>query len=450
MNLISKTLVALALALVAAIPVKADVYTIAVTNFHVEGTEKLGSTLGQLATKVLKPGDRVIVLDGAERKKIADFLIPEENRFNSPKIRFKQVKKQFRPIAVHQTKRKADPSSGDTNDLLSFYRFFGDSIRASYPKEPVHMILFGSPIQHDPRQPGFSMRGAVFPNDGHFTVDGYTSPYGVADRQSHFNNSKLHFCVANEDLQSLEYEERVERAWSLYIAGLGGTLATFTRDTNTCVQRFLDKSDPQREFLLNPEQKRPVMIKLVPSGQSKESSQSPEANSAQPQKRLSANQAGRFLGTDIPVNSTPALNKVGRLKVGIRWDCNCDLDLYVRHKSETKPLYFNNKKSKLGSFFKDWTSSTKDALSYEFIEFHEPVDAQDLEIKVNFYSGKVRGGPKGAVRIWLDGHDGVWEMPFHIPASSGSKGQNRNTANSPHWVHINPLQVLRLSSAQSQ
>jgi hypothetical protein len=444
MNAILK--IAAILFCVLAVPVfaKAEIYAVAVTDFHEEGTKKLGNTLAALANDILKPNDRVIVLDGTTRVRIADITIPAENRFNNPKFRFQHLKKHFRPIAAYQAKR-ASASVSDANDLLSLFRYFGDSIRAAYPGEPVHMILFGSAIQHDPRQQGFSMKGAVYPNDGHFTVDGFTSPYGVADRANHYRDVKLHFCFADNNLQSLEYEEHIERAWSLYIAGLGGKLATFTRDTKTCIQRFLDKSDPQREFLLNPEEKEPVMIQLLEAKQSRKDDNRPNAKAAQPQKRLAANQGGRFLGTDIPVNAASALNTKGRLKVGVRWDCTCDLDLYVRHKSEERPLYFANKRSKLGSFFKDWRSSTKDALSYEFIEFNEPVDARDLEIRVNFHSGKVPGGPKGAVRIWLEGQDGVWEQDFQIRATSGNQGDVSTRGG--HWITIDPLAVLNRQGA---
>lgn len=443
MNALLKTASISACLLAVSVPAKAHVYAVTVTDFHAEGAEALGSTMAKMAKSVLKPGDRVIVLDGTARERIADFTIPTDNRYNSPKFRFKHLKKNFRPIAKFQAEQKAASSASEGNDLLSYFRFFGDTVRAAYPDEPVHMIVFGSAIQHDPRQPGFSMRGAVYPNDGHFTVDGFTSPYGVADRQNHYRNVKVHFCVADANLQSLEYEEHVARAWSLYVAGLGGTLATFTSDTATCVQRFLDKSDPQREFLLNPEEKRPVMIRLLRSGaregRSGTNNASPRAKAAQPQKRLSAKQGGRFLGTDIPVNNASALNTKGRLKVGVRWDCSCDLDLYVRHTSEEKPLYFGNKTSKLGSFFKDWRSATKDALSYEFVEFNEPVDARDLEIKVNFHTGKVPGGPKGAVRIWLEGQDGVWEQEFHLKAARGNRGK---ASTKGHWIKIDPLLVL--------
>ncbi|NKX63298.1 hypothetical protein HEP89_04240 [Labrenzia sp. 5N] len=439
MNAILKVAV-ISACMAAPLSAKADIYAIVATDHHGEGTEKLGGTLAKLAGAVLTPNDRVIVLDGTARERIADIAIPSENRFNSAKFRFNYLKKNFRPIATYQAKRETASSVSDANDLLSFYRYFGDTIRAAYPGETVHMIVFGSAVQHDPRQQGFSMRGAVYPNDGHFTVDGFTSPYGVADRANHYRDVKLHFCFADNNLQSLEYEEHVERAWSLYIAGLGGTLATFTRDTKTCIQRFLDKSDPQREFLLNPEEKEPVMIRLLEAKHSRKDDDHPRATAAQPQKRLAANQGGRFLGADIPVNAASALNTRGRLKVGVRWDCACDLDLYVRHKSEEKPLYYANKRSKLGSFFKDWTSSTKDALSYEFIEFNQPVDARELEIRVNFHSGKVPGGPKGAVRIWLEGQDGVWEQDFHMRAERGNRGNS--STRSGHWITIDPLAVL--------
>ncbi|MBL4787282.1 MAG: hypothetical protein JKY49_17895 [Cohaesibacteraceae bacterium] len=428
--------------------VKADAYAIITSDLHSTGTSSLGRLMGKVAKHSLKPGDHLVVYDGSKRQLVFEITIPMQNRFSQPKYRLQHLKKHFRPIARFQKSKRNVSNTDQNNDLVSLFRSFGDDVRAFYADQPMTVLLYGSALHHDPRQPDYSMREGAYPNDGHLSVDGFTSPYGVADRATSFQNTDIHFCIARDDYRNTRYQEKIERFWSLSIAGQGGRLASFTPDLASCVRRFINKSVPSRKFLLNAEQKRPVMLHPA-SAQAGTASSSPVAvavgvnpNNAQPQTRLTATQGPRFLATDIPLNEMAALNTVGRQKVGIRWDCVCDLDLYVRYNNEKKSLYYGNKRSAYGSFFKDWTSSTDDAKSYEYVEFNKPIDARDLEIRVNFYSGAAQNGVTGAVRIWLDGQDGVWEIPFHLDAHNGNSG--RTSSGGGHWVTINPLVVLNL------
>ncbi len=437
--------------LLASSPAHADLYVVVLSSLHKQGTEQIGLTLGNLAKTVLEPGDTVVVMDGTDAKEIATLPIPKENRFKSAKFRLNFLKKNYRKIAAYQRAQKDKTDGQASNDLAGLFREIGDSVLTTYSGEPAHVIAFLDPIHHDPRRPLGSMRGGQYFNDGHIRASSQVSDFGVADRANHFKGVKLHFCVAPDvTFTSNLYEEIVERGWSLYISGQSGTLATFTQDTALCVRRLIKNSDPARSFSLKPEEQQPIMLRLLaptskpdnkldrkPASSSKASNQSKKTKV----QAIKAQPAG-FLQSNVRINRGAALNTKGRLKVGIRWRCACDLDLYVQHRGASRALSYKNKSSSIGRFHKDLTTSQNSDRAYEFVEFTKAVDARDLAIKVNFYRGTAFGGAKGDVRIWLEGQEGVWEVPFHIKASSGNF--SKQSANSMHWVSLDPLTILGL------
>jgi hypothetical protein len=423
----------------------ADVYAVITSDHSVDSTKVLGRVVGKLALTRLQRKDTLVVFDGTSRKLISTVTIPDKSRFQEGKFRLRYVKKRFASIAKLIRKGRRKPSANADNNLIGLFREFGDNVRSSFPGEAMHVLMFGSALHADAREPKFSMRNAAYPNDGHFNVDGFASPYGVTDRAQVYRGTVFHFCNANDRFVSSSHRDLVHRVWSLYITKQGGVLATFSSDSGLCIGRFLSSSKPARTFTANPNPKPPAMIQLEQKQVETAAPIAPaveEATTEQPQQRLEFTQAGRFLGGDIPVNERSALNTVGRIKVGVRWDCTCDLDLYVRLKDMKKPLYFANLKSAKGRFFKDWRSSPDNEKAHEYVEFFKPVDALDLSLTVNFYSGKAPRGVNGTVRIWLEGQDGVWELPFHIPAHQGNSGKHKS--NSKHWVTIKPSAVLGL------
>ncbi len=424
-------------------PAHADVYAVITSDHSVDSAKMLGRVVGKIALTKLQRKDTVVIYDGTRQQLISTIKIPDKSRFREGKFRLRYVKKRFGPVARFIKKsRPIRPVNAD-NNLIGLFREFGDNVRSSFPGETMHVLMYGSALHFDAREPKLSMRNAAYPNDGHFNVDGFASPYGVTDRAQVYHGTVFHFCTANDRFISPSHRDLVHRVWSLYIAKQGGVLATFSSDSGLCADRFLSGSKPARTFTADPNPKPPAMIQLEQQRVEATAALPPVvANTEQPQQRLEFTQAGRFLGEDIPINERAALNTVGRIKVGVRWDCSCDLDLYVRLKGVKKPLYFANLKSAKGRFFKDWRSSPDNEKAHEYVEFFKPVDALDLSLSVNFYSGKAPRGVNGTVRIWLEGQDGVWELPFHIPAHQGNSGKHRS--NSKHWITIKPSAVLGL------
>ena len=459
MNMFAKAAVGLTFSLMASTPADAHLYVVVLTDHHKEGTEQAGRTLGNLSNERMESSDTVVVMDGTKAKEITTIQIPDQDRYSNPKFRMKFLRKNYRKIAAYQKEQKSKATVSESNDVAGLLREIGDTVLSTYPDEVAEIIYFGNPIHHDPRRPKTSMRGARYFSDGSIRATSQQSDFGVADRADHFKNVKVHFCVSPEvTFQTARYEEIVERGWSLYLSEQSGTLATFTQDTQLCVRRFLKSSNPARSFSLKPDEQTPVMVHLLPPKPKPAPVATPEPAPEDDDKPAvtapvqpeSAKREGSgvsetpsgFLQSNVHVNQGAALNTKGRLKVGIRWRCACDLDLYVQHRSERQPLSFRNKSSAMGKFHKDLMSSRDSDRAYEFVEFTKPVDAKDLDIKVNFYGGSASGGARGDVRIWLEGQEGVWEVPFHIEASSGNSG-NRSSG-SKHWVSLNPMTILGL------
>lgn len=459
MSVIAKTAICLAASLMASSSAYAHLYAVVLSDHHKQGTEQVGRTLGELAKSKLAPADIIVVMDGTKAKEIVTIEIPNKKRYGNPKFLLKHLKKNYHKVAAYQKAQKSKAAASESNDIAGLLRELSDTVLSTYPDETAEIIAFIDPIHHDPRQLKTSMHGARYFSDRAIRATSQQSDFGVADRADHFKNVKVHFCVSPDvTFQTARYEEIVKRGWSLYFSKQSGTLATFTQDTDLCVRRFLKSSNPVRSYALKPDEQNPMMVHLLPPKPKPDPVGNPEPaskedaepaivatvppKSSRPVASIVNKTSSGFLQSNVHVNKGAALNTKGRLKVGIRWRCACDLDLHVQHRSATKALSFKNKSSDIGKFHKDLTSSPDSDRAYEFVEFTKPVDAKDLNIKVNFYGGTAPNGAKGDVRIWLEGQEGVWEIPFHINAPSGNAG--KRPPGSRHWISLNPMTILGL------
>lgn len=135
---------------------------------------------------------------------------------------------------------------------------------------------------------------------------------------------------------------------------------------------------------------------------------------------------------------------VGRMKIGIRWKNNIDLDLYAAPRPQAETLFFQHPRSPEGYYYKDHRSSP--GREYEFIEFESPVDIREVEASVNFYKGSCPRGPRGEVRIEFDGR--IYAAPFSIPAPEGNRGR-AGESQQEYWARIPVQKILKLSRNDS-
>ncbi|MGH1406666.1 MAG: hypothetical protein ACRBBJ_08940 [Rhodomicrobiaceae bacterium] len=425
-------------------PSYADAYGVILPRIISEADKTVvKKTLRVILKDLTKPGDKIIIHDGVANRLIAVAELPNKSVLRHPKVRGKYARAALSKLARFLNHPTTSQNQAQPTEV---FRTFSDEVLSLYPNETFRVIYYGGMLEHDDKALATSMLKGHYPGDGHLTVDGYLSPYGVADRPKAYTRTSVHICNSDDRFFNKVHYKAVHRFWGLSLKAQGGHLGTFTDDAGLCLERFKKNSKAVLEFTRDPSQTKPEMLAVKQSPPSlKVQNNTPDKNSAStsakemPQAALSRAQGGRFLGTDIPVNTQPAAVLKGIAKIGIRWEKQIDLDLYVSPYRGAKTLSFRNKSSPEGRFDKDWRGAQEDKHAYEFIEFTKQLTLRDMQIAVNFYSGKIRHGARGVLRIWVEGH-GIWEKSFIVPANQGNGGDKSTR----HWIKIDPADVLGL------
>jgi hypothetical protein len=133
----------------------------------------------------------------------------------------------------------------------------------------------------------------------------------------------------------------------------------------------------------------------------------------------------------------------GNLAIGIKWNCQCDLDLYSALDPDDTPLSYKHPSSDYGQHLKDYLSPPPDSgtKEYETVEFDQPIsNIRDVIVRVNFYSGHVRQGPEFEIRVMFNGV--LYFKKYAIASTSGNQGGDDPT----RWVDINLADVVGLST----
>ena len=401
------------------------------------------NTVRVILKDLTAPGDKIIIHDGVSNRLITVAELPNKSVLRHAKVRAKYARAALSKLARFMDQ----PSSSRTQaQPTEVFRTFADEVRSLYPNETFRVIYYGAMIEHDYKASETSMLQGRYPSDGHLTVDGYLSPYGIVDRPKAYANTTVHICNSDNRFLNRVHYKAVHRFWGLSLKAQGGHLGTFTDDAGLCLERFKKNSKAVLDFTRNPSLTKPEMLAVKqPTSNLKNQNDTPEKNRTRagtkemPQAALSRVQGGRFLGSDIPVNKQPVSIERGIVKIGIRWEKNIDLDLHVTPFRGAKTLYFGKPSSPEGRFDKDWRGAQNEKHAYEYIEFIKQLNLRDMQIAVNFFSGAVRHGARGVLRIWVEDH-GIWEKSFIIPANQGNSGKKSKR----HWIKINPADVLGL------
>jgi hypothetical protein len=281
----------------------------------------------------------------------------------------------------------------------------------------ARVLLFGSPLYQDEKEPAFSMSGGYFPSDGHLLASREESVYG-AGSGAPVAPLSFYWAYFGDPWVNDLHQEKVARFWTLYLEKRGGRLAALSSDLATAVRGFRDGAASPRRWSLDARQTKVEMLRV-----------SREIELAEWITRDA-------LSEKAP--SPPAIAR-GPMKIGIRWRDAIDLDLYAsaRHGAET--LFFQHPRSPEGYYYKDHRSSP--GKEYEFIEFESPVDPWEVEVYVNFYKGSCAGGPRGEARIEFDGR--IYSAPFSIRAAEGNRGRS-GSGQDDCWTRIPVPEVLRM------
>lgn len=373
----------------------------------------------KILTEDLTKGDRLVAIDATKLKVISSIELSSELKKDSPKRRIHKASAEIVKLKQYLSKAIKNEDKKGQIFLPQLFNSFG--LNFPYSKEDVSFLIIGNPLYHDDSNQfslGYSMRGGYVPSDGHIKTERKKSPFSVHDK--YLSQIDVHFVNTFSEWVDLDkHQMSIHRFWDLHITERGGTLATFTEDFDSGLNRFLSGSKREANFIYDELDSKVLMKRIMPAQVKRETEE------------------WMFNEYTLP----PATEREnGKIKIGITWEnCSkCDLDLHARGSRNYKPLYFANHTSNEGRFHKDYRQAPNQQAKngYEFVEFTRDITFSEAEIRVNFYSGFVLGGVKGTVRVWLDGQ--VFVHPFEIKAMRGNKGKQ----SLDHWVDINLLEIL--------
>jgi hypothetical protein len=370
------------------------------------------------------------IYDAFELKTITRVYLPNARVFNSPKTRANQ----FSPAILELKKFLAREHVPPTNSHLKFQAairvpqfldFLGETTRATNSAAIPAVLLLGSPLYQDAKEPGFSMVDGYYPSDGHLMASREKSVFGITSKDASLP-MRVHWAYFGDPWLSDLHKEQITRFWTLYLGRRSADLAIITGDLASAVRSFRQENSRESNSKLWALDKSQTKIEMLRSGRSVE---------------LTDWLTRETLPDAAP---PPPTHLKGVMKIGIRWKSNIDLDLYATPHSGAETLYFEHLRSPEGYYYKDHRSSP--GREYEFIEFERPVDIRHVEAFVNFYKGNCPGGPRGEVRIEFEGR--IYSGTFSLGAEEGNQGRT-GSGQSEYWTRI-PLKELLLGTTQAR
>jgi len=371
----------------------------------------------RLVVEDLPLNSALAIYDAFELKTITQLSLPDARAFSSPKTRANQCAPAIRDLKLFLAEEHHKPTNSHSSfeaaiRLPQFLDFLaGTTTTNSKPS----VLLIGSPLYQDAKEPAFSMVDGYFPSDGHLQASREKSVYGFSGDNTVASPLILHWIYFGDPWLSDLHKEEITRFWTLYLERRGAQLAAFTGDLPIALQSFRQPGTAHatKHWTVDSAQRKIEMLRV---------SRGVTITDWLTRDTLPA-------GAQAP----PSI-MVGPMKIGIRWKERIDLDLYATPRPGAETLYFEHVRSPEGYYYKDHRSSP--GREYEFIEFESSVDVREVEAFINFYKGSCPGGARGEIRIEFDGR--IYGQPFFIPAEQGNLGRS-GPSQQEFWTPI-PIQ----------
>jgi len=384
------------------------------------------------AISALENEDQILVMSADGPKRIGTVALPKDPRAANPAWRQRQLGEQFAPILRHIVALPAYPPSGSIPahlDLPGLVEELGRNVIPSLPDKTANVLLIGSWLYAPTRDGRFAMTDRFYPSDGHISQTLGETPFGTADRKTRLNGATLHVCTVPgaTEFATPQHEEAVKRFWSLWTVSQSGVVGTFGHDLSTCFDRAR-RGLHDNQTAYTPEKGGKIEMRRARA----------PVPAALP---ASFDRPGEyFLRDDVQISKTPPTVTTGIAWVGLKWQSDCDVDLYARSEPTMPFLFFGNPRSEDGLFNKDFIAGTGEK-SWEYIEFTRPIDLAKAEIAINLYAANLSVPPEGVLRVWFAGQ--VYEAPFKLTATKGNKGAPPMSG--AHWLKIDLLKVVGLN-----
>ncbi len=391
--------------------------------------------LMRLIVEDLPLGSRLEVFDAYNLRSVARVEIPAAKVFSSAKTRANQFAPaigEIREFLAHENARpkglKAGEGCGATIRLPEFCDFLARNRPANEAETKWPLLLIGSPLYQDAKEPDFSMADGYFPSDGHLRASRADSVFGFNPGDELAQRWLVDWVYFGDPWQSDLHREKVQRFWALYMERRGGRLASFSGDMETALSAFATeaagRSAAANGWTADAQETKPEMLRVSRD------------------VRLVDWLTG---DSGLESNMRPPSKLVAPMKIGIRWKDNIDLDLYATPKPGAETLFFQHTRSPEGYYNLDHRSSP--GHDYEYIEFEAPVDAREVKAFVNFYAGSRPDGPRGEVRIEFLNR--IYRGKFAIEAKDGNQGRS-GPSQDQWWTEIPIQKILGIAGMAEQ
>jgi hypothetical protein len=371
----------------------------------------------RLVVEDLPLNSALAIYDAFELKTITQFSLPDARAFHSPKTRANQFAPAIRDLKSFLAEEHAHPTNSGFEAAIRLPQFLDFLAGITTTNSKTSVLLIGSPLYRDAKEPAFSMVDGYFPSDGHLQASREQSVYGFSGDGAGDPPLIVHWIYFGDPWVSDLHREKVTRFWTLYLERRGAQLAAFTGDLPGALHSFHQPGTAgvtsSRHWTVDTTQRKIEMLRV---------------------NREVTTTDWLTRDTVPKAPQTPPSTMIGPMKIGIRWKERIDLDLYATPRPGAETLYFEHVRSPEGYYYKDHRSSP--GREYEFIEFESPVDVRQVEAFVNFYKGSCPGGARGEVRIEFDGR--IYGLPFFLPADRGNLGRS-GSSEQEFWTPI-PIQ----------
>jgi hypothetical protein len=384
--------------------------------------------LVRLLVENLPLNSTISIYDAFELKSITQLNLPDNRAFSSPKTRANQFAGAVQTLRGFLAQDHPKPTNAHLSfdaaiRLPQFCDFLEDNLRGT--NAPLRVLLIGSPLYQDAKEPAFSMVDGYFPSDGHLQVSCERSVFGL--RTNSLRGLDIHWVYLGDPWLSDLHKEKVTRFWELFLEQRGARLLTFCGDLPTAFHAFCERKEAEPAYLhrwtVDRQQTKVEMLRVNRNVD-----------------LIDWITRDTLPETDVRRPST----MIGQLKIGIRWKANIDLDLYATPHHGAETLYFEHPRSTEGYYYKDHRSSP--GREFEFVEFEQPVDIREVQASVNFYQGACPDGPRGEVRIEFDGR--IYSAPFFVPASQGNLGRTGRTQQQ-FWTRLPIQEIVRIQTTSA-
>jgi hypothetical protein len=430
----------------------------AVISPHLSAADRKAaySALFQYALGPLPAGDTLRVIDGWEIKEIAALSVPAHKAYaTNAKFRLEKMAPALNSLKQWFLKPAAVPAAEVAGGLRL------PQIMDYVPKytrvvsDGGTVLLFGTPVYHDPAEPAFSLRDLLVPADPHIAAARDDTPFGLKDCEARWKGVRVHWNTLQTGTLEDRHARAIERWWTLAFQAQGATLLSYQSSTPKTFELLASPPPAPAPIVADLTAKlemRRILPREIPAP---EPAPAP-ADIVKPDPKTTVDispppplpghgldfmlkDAGKSEKLDNPIVQ-------GTVRIGIKWEGTRDLDLYVTPRPGAKELYYNLTKTPEGTLEKDW-SSPKGTMGYETVELRGPVDLRELIIAINFYRGeKAPGGPRATLRLEAAGR--LFEQEIHIPAESGNRGEDRKTKASTTWTRVDAA-VIAVAPSQT-